>query len=65
MDLCKKPVGATPQVSALAPCFSDQVWRILTASARIRVTPEVYEDDILRRNLLKAALDFTKSLPKK
>ena len=31
----------------------------------IRATPEVYEDDALRRNLLKAALDFTRSLPKK
>jgi hypothetical protein len=31
----------------------------------IRATPEVYEDDTLRRNLLKAAFDFTRSLPKK
>jgi hypothetical protein len=31
----------------------------------IRATPEVYEDDALRRNLLKAALNFTRSLPKK
>ena len=31
----------------------------------IRATPKVYEDDILRRNLLKAALDFTRSLPQK
>jgi TfoX-like protein len=31
----------------------------------IRAAPEVYEDDTLRRKLLKAALDFTGSLPKK
>ncbi|HEX6564461.1 MAG TPA: TfoX/Sxy family protein [Chthoniobacterales bacterium] len=31
----------------------------------VRATPEVYEDDALRRKLLKAALDFTRSLPKK
>jgi TfoX N-terminal domain len=31
----------------------------------VRAAPEVYEDEALRRKLLKAALDFTKSLPKK
>ena len=31
----------------------------------VRAAPEVYEDDPLRRKLLKAALDFTRSLPKK
>jgi hypothetical protein len=31
----------------------------------VKATPEVYEDDALRRKLLKAALDFTRSLPKK
>ena len=31
----------------------------------VRAAPEVYEDDTLRRKLLKAALDFTRSLPKK
>jgi TfoX N-terminal domain len=31
----------------------------------IRAASEVYEDDTLRRKLLKAALDFTRSLPKK
>ena len=31
----------------------------------IRAAPEVYEDDKLRRKLLKAALDFTQSLPNK
>ena len=31
----------------------------------IRAAPKVYEDDTLRRKLLKAALDFTGSLPKK
>jgi hypothetical protein len=31
----------------------------------IRAAPQVYEDDMLRRRLLKAALDFTRSLPKK
>jgi hypothetical protein len=31
----------------------------------VRAAPEAYEDDALRRKLLKAALDFTRSLPKK
>jgi hypothetical protein len=31
----------------------------------VRAAPEVYEDDALRRKLLKAALDFNRSLPKK
>jgi hypothetical protein len=31
----------------------------------VRAAPEVYEDDTLRRKLLKAALDFTGLLPKK
>jgi hypothetical protein len=31
----------------------------------VRAAPEAYEDDALRRKLLKAALDFTGSLPKK
>jgi hypothetical protein len=31
----------------------------------VRAAPEVLEDDTLRRKLLKAALDFTRSLPKK
>jgi len=31
----------------------------------VRATPEAYGDDALRRKLLKAALDFTRSLPKK
>ena len=31
----------------------------------VRAAPEAYEDDTLRRKLLKAALDFTRSLPKK
>jgi hypothetical protein len=31
----------------------------------VRAAPQVYEDDMLRRKLLKAALDFTRSLPKK
>jgi hypothetical protein len=31
----------------------------------VRAAPEVYENDGLRRNLLDAALDFTKSLPSK
>ena len=31
----------------------------------IRAAQEVYEDDALRRKLLKAALDFTRSLRKK
>ena len=31
----------------------------------VRATPEAYGDDALRRKLLNAALDFTRSLPKK
>jgi hypothetical protein len=31
----------------------------------IRAAQEVFEDDALRRKLVKAALDFTRSLPKK
>jgi hypothetical protein len=31
----------------------------------VRAAPEVYENDGLRRKLLDAALNFTKSLPKK
>ena len=31
----------------------------------VRAAPKVYEVDKLRRKLLKAALDFTQSLPKK
>jgi TfoX N-terminal domain len=31
----------------------------------VKAAPEVYEDDAQRRKLLKAALDFTGSLPKK
>jgi hypothetical protein len=31
----------------------------------VRASPEVYEDDALRRKLLKAALEFNRSLPKK
>jgi hypothetical protein len=31
----------------------------------VRAAPDVYDDEALRRKLLKAALDFTKSLPKK
>ena len=31
----------------------------------IRAAPAAYEDDALRRKLLKAALDFNRSLPKK
>lgn len=31
----------------------------------VRAAPEVYGDDGLRRKLLKAALDFNRSLPKK
>ena len=31
----------------------------------VRAAPEAYENDTLRRKLLKAALDFTGSLPKK
>jgi hypothetical protein len=31
----------------------------------VRAAPEAYEDDALRRKLLKAALEFTRSLPKK
>jgi len=31
----------------------------------VRAVAEAYEDDALRRKLLKAALDFTRSLPKK
>jgi hypothetical protein len=31
----------------------------------VKAAPEVYEDDGLRSKLLKAALDFTRSLPKK
>ena len=31
----------------------------------VRAAPEVYKDDTLRRKLLKAALDFTRSLPTK
>ena len=31
----------------------------------VRVAPDVYVDDALRRKLLKAALDFTRSLPRK
>lgn len=31
----------------------------------VRAAPEAYEDDALRRKLLKAALDLTRSLPKK
>jgi hypothetical protein len=34
-------------------------------SGWIRAAPEAYEDDALRSKLLKAALDFTRSLPKK
>lgn len=34
-------------------------------SGWVRAAPEAYEDDALRRKLLKAALDFTGSLPKK
>jgi hypothetical protein len=31
----------------------------------VRAAPEAYGDDALRRKLLKAAIDFTRSLPKK
>ena len=31
----------------------------------VRAAPEAYEDDALRRKLLKAALDFNRTLPKK
>ena len=31
----------------------------------VRAAPEAYEDDALRRKLLKAAFDFNRSLPKK
>ena len=31
----------------------------------VRAAAEAYEDDALRRKLLKAAIDFTRSLPKK
>ena len=31
----------------------------------VRAAPEAFEDDALRRKLLKAALDFNRSLPKK
>jgi hypothetical protein len=31
----------------------------------VRAAAEVYEDDTLRHKLLKAALDFTRSLPRK
>lgn len=31
----------------------------------VRAAPEVYEDDALRRKLLKTALEFNRSLPKK
>ena len=31
----------------------------------VRAASEAYEDDALRRKLLKAAIDFTRSLPKK
>ena len=31
----------------------------------VRAAPEAYEDDALRRKLLKAAINFTQSLPKK
>ena len=34
-------------------------------SGWVRAAPEAYEDGALRRKLLKAALDFTQSLPKK
>jgi hypothetical protein len=34
-------------------------------SGWIRAAPQAYEDDALRSKLLKAALDFTRSLPKK
>ena len=31
----------------------------------VRAAPEAYEDEALRRKLLKAALEFNRSLPKK
>ena len=31
----------------------------------VRVAPEAYGDDVLRRKLVKAALDFNRSLPPK
>ena len=34
-------------------------------SGWVRATPEVYGNDALRQELIKAALDFTGSLPKK
>ena len=34
-------------------------------SYRVRAAPEAYANDALRRKLLNAALDFTRSLPKK
>jgi hypothetical protein len=30
----------------------------------VRAAPEVYSDDALRKKLLKAALDFSRTLPK-
>jgi hypothetical protein len=34
-------------------------------SGWVRAAPEVYGDDALRKKLLKAALDFNRTLPKK
>ena len=49
---------ATPGIAAM-------VSRGRQMQGWIRAAPEVYENDALRRKLLRAALDFTRSLPRK
>jgi hypothetical protein len=47
------------------PCIEPMIMQGRQMQGWVRAAPEVYEDDMLRRKLLKAALDFTGSLPKK
>jgi hypothetical protein len=49
---------ATPGIAAM-------IMRGRQMQGWVRAAPEVYKDDALRRKLLKAALDFTRSLPRK
>jgi TfoX-like protein len=59
-------LGKGNEAWALAmPGIAPMITRGRPMSGWIRAAPEAYENDALRRKLLKAALDFTRSLPKK
>src|ERR1700758_5410846 len=47
------------------PGIAPMIMRGRQMQGWVRAAPEVYEDDALRRKLLKAALDFIRSLPRK